>query len=137
VFGIGLFAVVGNPTPTRVGLFVLAVTAGSAVLTGFLVLTQSVALFAGRSDVGELATHSILVLTMYPAEVFAGAPRALLYTLVPAAFIGTVPATVVDGAGPGTMAALALAAVAFPVAGWATFRLGLRRYTSGSSWVRA
>jgi ABC-2 type transport system permease protein len=135
-FGIGLFVVVGDPTPARVGLFALAVLAGSAVLTGFLVLTQSVALFIGRGDVGDLATHSVLVLTMYPAEVFAGAPRALLYTVVPAAFIGTVPVTLVEDIDVAKVAALVAAAVTFTVAGWAAFTLGLRRYTSGSAWVR-
>jgi ABC-2 type transport system permease protein len=136
-FGIVLFVVVGDLTPARVGLFVLAVTAGSVVLTGFLVLTQSVALFIGRGDVGELATHSILVLTMYPAEVFAGAPRVLLYTLVPAAFIATVPVSLVVEPDLATVAALLAAAATFAVAGWAMFTLGLRRYTSGSAWVRA
>lgn len=73
----------------------------------------------------------------YPVDVFSGAAKVLLYTVVPAAFVGAVPARLLDSFDPLTAAAAVGVALLFAVAGWATFTLGLRRYTSGAAWSRA
>ncbi len=86
-FGIVLFAVVGHPTPSRALVFVLVVLASATLLTGFLVLTGALAFFSGRSESGELGFHAMLLLGAYPVDLFAGAIRVLLFTVVPAAFI--------------------------------------------------
>jgi ABC-2 type transport system permease protein len=134
-FGVVLFLAAGEPTLDRAA--VVGVLAGGLVLAGFLVATQSLAFFLGRGEAGDIGLHAILLLAGYPADVFAGAPKVLLYTAVPAAFVAGVPATLVDDFDPATAAVLAAVAAGFAVAGWATFTLGLRRYTSGSAWTRA
>jgi hypothetical protein len=48
-----------------------------------------------------------------------------------------VPARLLTRFDPGLAALLLAAAVLAAAAGWATFTLGLRRYTSGSAWTRA
>lgn len=136
-FGVLLFLVAGDPSLGRAAIFVVGVAAGALVLVGFLVATQSLAFFLGRSEGGDIGMHAILLLASYPADLFTGAPRMLLYTAVPAAFVAAVPATLVDDFHAGAAAGLAAVGVAFAVAGWATFTLGLRRYTSGSLWTRA
>jgi ABC-2 type transport system permease protein len=136
-FGVVLFLVAGEPSLDRAAIFVVGVLAGALVLAGFLVATQSLAFFLGRGEAGDIGLHAILLLAGYPADVFAGAPKVLLYTAVPAAFVAGVPATLVDDFAPVTAAVLAAVAAGFAVAGWATFTLGLRRYTSGSAWTRA
>jgi ABC-2 type transport system permease protein len=136
-FGLVLFAATGVPTPGRVALYLVGVTAGAVLLAGFLVLTGSVAFFAGRGEAGELGMHGIIMLASYPADIFTGAPKALLYTAVPAAFVAAVPASLIDEFDAATAAGLVGVAALFAVAGWATFTLGLRRYTSGSAWTRA
>jgi ABC-2 type transport system permease protein len=136
-FGVGLFALAGEPTPQRVAVYLAGVVAGAVVLAGFLVATGSVTFFTGRGEVGELGLHSILLLAAYPADIFTGAPKALLYTAVPAAFVAAVPSTLVDDFDLAKAAILAAVAAAVAFAGWATFTLGLRRYTSGSVWTQA
>jgi ABC-2 type transport system permease protein len=136
-FGLVLFALGGEPSPGRVAVYVAGVVAGAVLLTGFLVAAGSVAFFAGRGEAGDLGLHAILLLAGYPADIFTGAPKALLYTAVPAAFVAAVPATLVDEFDAATAAVLAAVAALFAVAGWAAFTLGLRRYTSGSLWTRA
>ena len=136
LFGVVLFAAVGSPTAARAGVFVYVVACAATIVTSFLVLTGSLAFFVGRNEGGELGFHAILVLGAYPVDIFAGAAKVVLYTVVPAAFVSTVPARLVedfDAAGAGWLAAVA---VAFAAAAWATFTLGLRRYTSGSVWTR-
>jgi ABC-2 type transport system permease protein len=137
VFGITLFAVIGDPTPARVLLFLAASIAGATVITGFLVATGSLAFFIGRSESGDLGFHTLLMMAAYPADVFTGFARTLAYGLVPAAFVATVPSTLVRTGDPRLAVALVTAAVLSATAGWLLFTLGLRRYTSGSVWTRA
>jgi len=61
----------------------------------------------------------------------------VLYLVLPAAFVASVPAQLVGSFDAGRAAALAAAAVAFSALGWVTFTLGLRRYTSGATWTGA
>lgn len=136
-FGIVVFLVAGHPTPTRTAVFLLVVLASAALLTGFLVLTGSLAFFAGRSESGELGFHAMLLLGAYPVDVFAGAAKLVLYTVVPAAFVSTVPARIVDSFDADQLAALLAAAALTVAAATLTFTAGLRRYTSGAVWTRA
>jgi ABC-2 type transport system permease protein len=136
-FGLTLFAVAGEPTVERTVVFAGVVVAAVCLMTGFLVLTGSLAFFIGRSEAGEMGFHAILLLGSYPVDVFAGAAKVVLYSIVPAAFVSSVPARLIDSFDAGRAAWLVAIAAAFAVAGWATFTVGLRRYTSGSVWTRA
>ena len=133
-FGVLLFAVAGAPTVTRAAVFVAVVLLAVSAMTGFLVLTGSLALFAGRNEGGELGFHALVLFGSYPVDVFAGVAKLVLYTVVPAAFVATVPARLVESFDAGQAATLAAAAAAFALAGWVAFTLGLRRYASGSVW---
>lgn len=135
-FGLVLFAFSGPPSVGRTVVFVGVVLAAAIVLTSFLVLTGSLAFFTGGGEGGELGFHAILLLGSYPVDIFAGAAKVLLYTAVPAAFVSTVPAGLVEDFDAGGAAALAAVAATFAGAAWVTFNLGLRRYTSGSVWTR-
>jgi ABC-2 type transport system permease protein len=137
VFGVCLFAATGHPTPLRTLVFVGAVLASATLLTSFLVLAGSLAFFGGRSEGGELGFHAMLLLSAYPVDIFAGATKVLLYTVVPAAFVSSVPARLIGSFDAGRAAALLGVAALFATAAWATFTLGLRRYTSGALWTRA
>ena len=137
VFGVGLFLLAGAPTPTRTLVFALGVAAGVVLLTGFLVATGSLAFFAGRGESGELGEHAIILLSSYPADIFAGSARTLVYTAVPAAFVATVPARLIADFDVGDALVLVAVAALFAGVGWALFALGLRRYTSGAVWTRA
>ncbi|HEV2369518.1 MAG TPA: ABC-2 family transporter protein [Acidimicrobiales bacterium] len=136
-FGVVLFAAVGARSPGQVGIYLCGVSASVLLLTGFLVLVGSVAFYAGTAEVGDLGLHAILLLSSYPANVFAGAAKALLYTAVPAAFVAAVPSHLLVSFSLTEAGGLLLAAVAFAGAGWLAFSIGLRRYTSGSAWTRA
>jgi len=134
VFGVVLFLVTGHPTPQRALLFAGGAVLATATLAAFLVTAGSAVFFTGRGEPGSLGMHAVLLLAGYPVDIFTGPAKALLYTVVPAAFVAAVPARVVD-APTWTDAGLLLlvTAVSFALAR-TTFGLGLRRYTSGSAW---
>jgi ABC-2 type transport system permease protein len=136
VFGVTLFTVTAHPTPTRVLVYVGGVTASVLLLTGFLVATGSLVFFTRSGQGAELGLHSILLLATYPADVFTGYTKALLYTAVPAAFVSAVPARLIDQFTVGRALGLVAAAAVVAALGWTAFTFGLRRYTSGSAWSR-
>ena len=136
-FGIGLFFVACDPTPQRTVVFVLVSLASATLLTGFLVLTGALAFFIGRSESGELGFHGMLLLGAYPVDLFAGAIRVFLFTVIPAAFVSAVPATARRGLRRRPRPPLGLVAAVFAIAAGAIFTAGLRRYTSGNIWTRA
>lgn len=135
-FGVVLFAVAGDPTPTRVAVYLAGSLVSAVLLTAFLVAVGSLVFFTGRSEPGGLGLHAILLLASYPADIFTGTVKALLYTAVPAAFVAAVPARLIDQPSLADALGLLTAAAAFALLGWVTFTLGLRRYTSGSAWSR-
>jgi ABC-2 type transport system permease protein len=136
-FGITLFAVAGHPTPGRTAVFVVVVLASATLLTSFLVLTGSLAFIAGRGESGELGFHAMLLLGSYPIDIFAGTAKLLLYTVLPAAFVSTVPARLIQDVDAGQAAALFGVAALVAAAAGTVFTIGLRRYTSGAVWTRA
>ena len=136
-FGIVLFSVAGHPTPERVAIYLAGSAVAVVLLTGFLIAIGSTAFFVGRSEAGELGFQAMLMFATYPVDVFAGPARALLYTVIPAAFIGAVPARLLSSWNSGVALGALAAAVVFAGAAWALFNLGLRRYTSGAVWTQA
>src|SRR3954447_23937458 len=137
VFGLVLFGVAGEPTPARVAVFAFVVLLSATLLTSFLVLTGSFPFLVRRGEGGEPGSQAIVLLGSYPVGVFDGFAKVVLYSVVPAAFVSSVPAELVDSFDVAAAARLAAVAGLFAVAAWATFTVGLRRYTSGSVWTRA
>jgi ABC-2 type transport system permease protein len=136
LFGIVLFTIAGNPTPRRVGMYLAGSMLGAVLFASFLVLVGSLVFFMDRAEPAGLGLNAILLLASYPADIFTGATKALLYTAVPAAFVAAVPAQLIDSFSLTKLSGLVVAAVVFAFAGWLAFTLGLRRYTSGSAWTR-
>lgn len=137
VFGVVLFLVAGHPTPSRVALYVVGSLSGAVLLTGFLVMTGSLAFWSGRDDMGELSFHAMLLLSSYPVDVFGGVAKVLLYTVLPAAFVASVPAKLMESFDPVLALVTVAVSVLFAGLGWVAFTLGLRRYTSGAVWTSA
>jgi ABC-2 type transport system permease protein len=136
-FGVALFLVAGHPTPARFATFVFVSTLAAVVFASFLVLTGSLTFFSGSSSVSDLAFNAIVMLASYPADIFGGATRALLYTALPAAFVAAVPARLLRSFDTSDALVLAASALAFATAATGAFTVGLRRYTASSLWSRA
>ena len=137
VFGPILFAAAGHPTPERTALFVLGSVCGATVLVGFLVACGALTLFVGgRGEQADLGFNAILIFASYPLDLFGGATKVLLFTAVPAAFVSGLPARLVRDFDAARALILVAVAAGFALLGWALFELGLRRYSSGSIWMR-
>ncbi|MEM9565593.1 MAG: ABC-2 family transporter protein [Actinomycetota bacterium] len=136
-FGIGLFLAFGDPTPARTVVFAYGVGCAVLILTGFLVLVGSLSFWAGRSDAGDLGFHALLLFSNYPVDIFGGATRVFLYAVVPAGFVSSAPARLVDDFDVRWAIGTGAVALVTAAAGATAFSVGLRRYTSGATWTRA
>jgi ABC-2 type transport system permease protein len=100
----------------------------------FMVLVQSLAFWLGQTQLlSQLATNAMLTFALYPINLFEGGGRFVLFAIIPAAFIGAVPAEYVRSASWQSLGMLILGAGLLSTLGTLTFYAGLRRYESGSA----
>jgi ABC-2 type transport system permease protein len=131
--GIGMLYLAGRLDLETLPFVALAVAVSATVFTSASVLFQSLAFWLG--DVEQLSRQLwefTLTFALYPQPLFAGGISFLLYTLLPAGFVGFLPVEVVRN--PSALLCLSAAGAAL---GWwllavGVFALGLRRYESGS-----
>lgn len=127
-FASGLFSLSG------LGRFILGMLFATVVYVSFLVIIQSLSFWLGTGGTfTNLAINAILTFALYPITLFDNTAKFLLFTLVPAAFMGAVPAGFVRGFSWTLLAEMALAACGFLALAILIFHRGLRRYESGSA----
>ncbi len=132
-YGLLSYLVSGVATVDGLLRFLLAVVLAAAVFASFLMIVQSLAFWIGTTSyLSGIAVNAITTFAIYPATLFDPAAKLILFTLVPAALMGAVPAAFVRGFGWGTLAELAAGAAVFLGIAVAVFNAGLRRYESGS-----
>lgn len=114
--------------------FILATLLAAAVFAAFLILIQSLAFWLGiMSNLSALALQAMLTFGIYPITLFDNYAKLILFTLIPAALMGAVPAEFIRHFTWQTLAQMLVGAVTFLFIAVAVFRLGLRRYESGSA----
>lgn len=134
LYGCLSFAVAGRYDLNTFARFAVAAGLSVIVFVSFLVLVQSLAFWLGNSTLlTNQALNAVLTFSLYPITLFDGTAKFLLFTLIPAAFIGAVPAQFVQSFDWQTLAQLVLAGGLFLMLALATFYRGLKRYESGSA----
>ena len=132
-YGFLSYAFSGQYTWDGLGRFVLGIIAGAAIFASFLIIIQSLAFWIGSTSyLGALALNAMLTFAIYPITLFDNAAKLVLFTLIPAALMGAVPAEFVRNFTWGTLGQIALGAIIFLLLAVTVFRLGLKRYESGS-----
>ncbi len=133
-YGLLSYLVSGVATLDGLLRFLLAVILAAGVFAAFLMIVQSLAFWIGTTSyLSGIAVNAMTTFAIYPATLFDPAAKLFLFTLVPAALMGAVPASFVRGFGWGTLAELAAGAAVFLGIAVAVFNAGLRRYESGSA----
>jgi len=134
LYGFISYIASGKFTWDGLGRFILAVLLASAVFTAFLVIVQSLTFWMGTGGTfTQLAINAMVTFALYPITLFNQAAKVILFLVVPAAFMGAVPAGFVRGFSWSTLGLMTLAAAGFLSAAILLFHLGLRRYESGSA----
>lgn len=114
--------------------FVLATLLAAAVFAAFLILVQSLSFWLGMmSNLTALALNAMITFGIYPITLFDNYAKLILFTLIPAALMGAVPADFITRFTWQSLAELLVGAIAFLVLAVTIFRIGLKRYESGSA----
>ncbi len=114
-------------------LVIAAAVAGAIVLIATAVLLHSAAFWLGRTETASRQLYeATLLFSLYPDTLFTGAMRVVLFTLIPAGFVGFLPAGLIRAPSVPTALAIAVGVVLYSTVAWLTFERGLRSYSSGS-----
>ena len=131
--GLFLIALSGQVSWIDTPRVVVAIVAAALVFAASGILFFSVAFWLGKSDtVARQMWELVITFSLYPEPLFGGALRFLLFTLIPAAWVGYVPAALARHASAGQLLLLTSAAVGYLMLAGVMFQRGLRRYASGS-----
>jgi ABC-2 type transport system permease protein len=133
-YGFLSFAVSGQFSWDGLLRFVLAMLLAATVFASFLILVQSLAFWMGViNNLTNLAVNAIITFGIYPITLFDNYAKLILFTVIPAAFMGAVPAAFIHAFTWQTLAELLAGAAVFLFIAVTIFRLGLKRYESGSA----
>jgi viologen exporter family transport system permease protein len=133
-YGFLSYALSGQFTWDGLLRFILAILLGAIVFAAFLILVNSLAFWAGIvSSFSNLMVNAIITFGIYPYSLFDNYAKLILFTVVPAALMGAVPGEFVRAFTWQTLAQLLLGAMIFLGLAVTIFRLGLKRYESGSA----
>lgn len=134
LFGIFCFFFSGNLSLEAFGRYLVGLLFSALIFITFMVLVQSLAFYTGSAQMlSGQASSAIMTFATYPITLFDGTSKFILFTILPAAFIGSVPAEFVRTASWLSLLEMLGAAVLLTtLAGWA-FQRGLKRYESGSA----
>ena len=137
--GLLFIALSGLVQPRGLPLVFVALACSTTVFVATGVLLHSLAFWLGRVETLVRQLWEFLItFSLYPQPLFSGALKVLLFTVIPAGFIGHLPVQLLRDF-TWTSLAAALAGAAFYAAlASGVFALGLRRYESGNRFgVRA
>jgi len=134
LYGIISFIIAGQYSLDAMGRFVVGVVFAITVFVSFFVLVQSLAFWMGNATMlASQAQNAIITFAIYPITLFDGTAKFFLFTLVPAAFIGAIPAEFIRAFTWENLVLLVGAALSFLALAILAFHRGLRRYESGSA----
>lgn len=131
--GIVMIALSGRVTLLAVPLVIAAGVAGALVLVATAVLVHSAAFWLGRTETASRQLYEVtLMFSLYPDTLFTGPMRWILFTVIPAGFVGYLPAELIRAPTAAAAAAIGAGVIAYGVAAAWVFERGLRAYSSGS-----
>jgi len=133
-YGFISYAASGQFTGTGFLRFILAILLAAVVFASFLILVNSLAFWAGIvSSFSNLMVNAIITFGIYPITLFDNYAKLILFTVVPAALMGAIPGEFIRAFTWQTLAQLLLGATIFLGLAITVFKLGLKRYESGSA----
>ncbi len=134
IFGVLCFVFAARFTPAEIGLWLAGSLCSGVVLVSSFALFGCMSFWLGNaSQLAMQAGNAILTLAMYPRDIFQGAVRFLMLTILPAAFVGAIPMDIVRRLDWRALLGLIAFAVGIVILLRIVFAAGLRRYESGSA----
>lgn len=133
IFGLLVYLIAAPGNWMRLPLFLLLGVLSALIVVAFAVLMGSLAFWLGRAQtLASQLNNKLIAFSLYPIDIFPGLVRVLLYTLIPSAFISSIPAELLNDFRWEQMALLVTFVIGITLVARLVFGLGLRRYESGN-----
>ncbi len=134
LYGFISYAASGQFSLSGLGRFVLAMFMAMIIFVSFLIIVQSISFWSGSGgSFTALAINAMVTFSIYPITLFNNTAKMILFLIIPAAFMGAVPAGFVRNSSWSLLGQMTLATAGFLALAVLLFQLGLRRYESGSA----
>jgi len=131
--GIAFIVWSGKVSWTAAPIVVAAIVGSAIVFLASGVVFFSLTFWLGKVELLARQLWEVVVMfSLYPEPLFGGVLRFLLFTALPAGFVGYVPARVVQHPSVEGVTVLIGAVIVYSAAAITVFNCGLRRYASGS-----
>jgi ABC-2 type transport system permease protein len=133
IFGLVVYLIAAPGHWRNLPLFLLLGLLAGLIFVAFSVLVSSLAFWIGNADsLAGQAINALVTFSIYPIEIFPGVVQWILYTLIPAAFVGSMPALLLSDFSWGRLSLVVAVAAGLTFLARFVFHLGLRRYESGN-----
>jgi len=133
LFGLVVYLVAAPDRWWTLPLFLLLGLLSGAIFVAFSVIVGALAFWIGQSqNLAMQLRNALLTFGLYPVDIFPNFVRILLYTLIPAAFVGSIPAALLAEFRWSRLAGIIVFTVGIMFLARWIFYLGLRRYESGN-----
>jgi ABC-2 type transport system permease protein len=133
-YGFISYAMSGQSTWDGFLRFILATILAAIIFTSFLIIVQSLSFWFGMmTNFSQLALNAMITFGIYPTTLFDNYAKFILFTIIPAALIGAIPAEFITKFTWQSLAELLVGAIVFLFLAVTIFRVGLKRYESGSA----
>jgi ABC-2 type transport system permease protein len=120
-------------SPTEISLCILFSITGAIIMFASVVLFHSIAFWISElREVSDLGLSVLLILQSQPGSLFTGMVRFIMFTIIPAGFVATLPVQVIRTLDPVGALLVVVAAIGYLVLASWIFSRGLLRYESGS-----
>ena len=128
-----MLGIAGALAPASLAPALVAVATSACVFTASGVLLQSLSFWLeGMETFARQISEFTLTFSLYPRPLFSGELTFLLYTVLPAGFVGFLPAELVRAPSAALAAAALGASLAWTLLALFVFERGLARYASGN-----
>jgi viologen exporter family transport system permease protein len=112
---------------------VMVIAASALIFVACGVVFFSLAFWLGRVETVATQLWELLVtFSLYPEPLFGGTLRLVLFTVLPAGFVGYVPVRILHAPSLTNVTILVCVAIGYAGIAAVLFNRGLRRYASGS-----
>jgi ABC-2 type transport system permease protein len=133
LFGFAVYVAFVRPDLPHFLLFTAMCVSTAVLFVGFGILAGSLGFFLGNATtLAEQWRFALITFATYPATVFEGSVKLVLFTAIPAAFVNLLPIEALRQMSLGYAALAFAGSLAVLGVGVAVFQIGLRRYESGN-----
>jgi len=133
-FAIVVYALVGEHSLMGALLFAVALFISGTLFMAVMIIFGCCSFYFGNSEgISQQVFNSFVALTTYPSDIFKGAAKIVLFSVIPAGFISYLPIGMLKQFDPlFAFSSIGISLLLFAVS-VLFFQIGLRRYTSGNA----